>query len=689
MRVMQCKKPGIECLLSITLMAMCSAVFAKDVAKDAARDGAKDEAPKIEEITVVGEKTSRSLRETASSVIATTEADLKKMPGVFSTNTLLDRIPNLVSTEPGNDAPAVRGIDGTGPASGANAFFAGTRPRLNYQIDGRTLGFNEALFQDTSLWDVSQVEVYRGPQSTLQGRNSIAGAIVVKTADPSFDWQGKARAIGGEQSQKVGSLAVSGPLVDNLLAFRLSGDYQTSDASVKYTPYAQDDDPGLYRSETLQGKLLFTPTESIRSVLTIGMFEGKAPQSERVVRPFEDRVPQFPNHPTFQSENDYGIWNTRWTLSDLASIELDLSGTDFHTERHALTGQGNLTIDGNEYVVQPMLRLGQADNTLSGFVGAYFFRSDQDEFIDLFGGGTFVDETDNDAIFGEGTWKINNAVDWTLGFRYEKEDRYRVGGAGPLKVNFQDQYQEFLPKSTLTWHTSSDWTLGVTVGRGYNGGGAGITFSPPFVAYTYDPEFVWNYEGFARTLLLDGRMGLTTNVFYNEFEDMQLPFNLGVNSSVIRNAERASTYGLEAGIDYNFSSSGSQVFMNAGLLQTQVDRYNDPTVEGKDLPRSPAFSLDAGFTLVPIERLEFTADVRYSDAYYSDATNTPRGKIDPYSVVNAQLAYNWPKTRIFLSVRNLLDDDSEVSILTGATPAADGATLLQPRRVSAGIEIEF
>ncbi|HEX7762147.1 MAG TPA: TonB-dependent receptor plug domain-containing protein, partial [Cellvibrio sp.] len=291
---MQCKKPGIECLLSITLMAMCSAVFAKDVVKDAARDGAKDEAPKIEEITVVGEKTSRSLRETASSVIATTEADLKKMPGVFSTNTLLDRIPNLVSTEPGNDAPAVRGIDGTGPASGANAFFAGTRPRLNYQIDGRTLGFNEALFQDTSLWDVSQVEVYRGPQSTLQGRNSIAGAIVVKTADPSFDWQGKARAIGGEQSQKVGSLAVSGPLVDNLLAFRLSGDYQTSDASVKYTPYAQDDDPGLYRSETLQGKLLFTPTESIRSLLTIGMFEGKAPQSERVVRPFEDRVPQFP-----------------------------------------------------------------------------------------------------------------------------------------------------------------------------------------------------------------------------------------------------------------------------------------------------------------------------------------------------------------------------------------------------------
>ncbi len=677
MSVKQSNKPGIQYLLSFTLATMCSAALARE------------EAPKIEEITVVGEKTSRTLRETASSVVAVTGDELNSMPAVFSTGNLLDQIPNIVTVEPGNDAPAVRGVDGTGPASGANAFFAGTRPRLNYQIDGRTLGFNEALFQDSSLWDVSQVEVYRGPQSTLQGRNSIAGVIVIKTADPTFDWQGKARAIGGEQSHRVGSLAVSGPLVDDLLAFRLSGDYQTSDSAVKYTPYAQEDDPGLYESKTVQGKLLYTPTPDIRSLLTFGVFDGTAPQSERVIRPFEDRIAQFPMHPTFHSENKYGIWDTRWTLSDLAAVELNLSTTDFHTDRHALTGQGNLKIDGDEFVVQPLLRLGQADAALSGFVGAYIFRTDQDEYIDLFGGGTFVDETDNNAIFGEGTWQVNEAVDLTVGFRYEEEDRYRVGGAGPLKINFEDKYQEFLPKSTLTWHTSSDWTLGLTAGRGYNGGGAGITFSPPFVAYSYDPEFVWNYEGFARTQLLDGRMGLTANLFYNKFEDMQLPFNLAANSSVIRNAERATTYGLEAGVDYSFASAGNQVFLNAGLLQTEVDRYNDPTVQGNDLPRAPAYSLDAGFTLSPIEKLEFTANVRYSDAYYSDASNTPRGKIDPYSVVNAQLAYTWTNTRFFVSVRNLLDSDDEVSVLTGATPAGDGATLVQPRRVLAGIEVGF
>src|SRR3546814_10882597 len=99
---------------------------------------------------------------------------------------------------------AVRGLDGTGPASGANAFFAGTRPRLNFQLDGRTLTYNEAIYLDGLLWDVQQMEVYRGPQSTLQGRNAIGGVVAIKTADPTFDWQGKVRGvIGGDKTRQI------------------------------------------------------------------------------------------------------------------------------------------------------------------------------------------------------------------------------------------------------------------------------------------------------------------------------------------------------------------------------------------------------------------------------------------------------------------------------------------------------
>src|SRR3546814_4986570 len=73
---------------------------------------------------------------------------------------------------------AVRGLDGTGPASGANAFFAGTRPRLNFQLDGRTLTYNEAIYLDGLLWDVQQMEV-RSEEHTseLQSLMRISYAV--------------------------------------------------------------------------------------------------------------------------------------------------------------------------------------------------------------------------------------------------------------------------------------------------------------------------------------------------------------------------------------------------------------------------------------------------------------------------------------------------------------------------------
>ncbi|WP_369856102.1 TonB-dependent receptor [Candidatus Thalassolituus haligoni] len=643
----------------------------------------------IEEIVVRGEKTSRPLSETASSVLAKTGEDLDSMAGVQMSGDLLEHIPNIVTVEPGNDAPAVRGIDGTGPASGANAFLAGTRPRLTYQVDGRTLGFNESVFQSASLWDIDQVEVYRGPQSTLQGRNSIAGAVVMTTADPSFEWQGKVRAMVGQQQHRGGSFVVSGPLLGDTLAFRLAGDSQQHKTAVDFTPYAEEDEPDRYRTQTLRGKLLFVPVEGFRTLLTAGVTDGRAPQSERVVRPFEEREAEFPNQPTFHSRNVYGVLDSQWQVSDLIALDVALQTTDFHTDRHALTGQGNLEIDGVEKVFQPMLRIGDAAyDTVSGFLAAYVFRSEQDEYIDLFGGGTFRDETDNDAVLGELNWRISEAMALILGARYEEESRYRVGGAGPLLIDFEDEYKEFLPKISVSFYPDELWTLGLSAGRGYNGGGAGITLSSPFVDYSYDPEYIWNYEGFMRGQLMDQRMGVTANVFYNRFSDMQLPFNLASGSTVIRNADKATTWGLEAGMDY-YLSEGNEVYLNLGLLKTRVDRYDDDTVEGNQLARSPAYSLDTGVLATPYDGLELTLSVLYTDAYYSDATNTPRGKVDPYAVVNAQVSYAIKQTRLFLSGKNLLDNDSEVSILTGDTAADDSATLLQPRTLLAGVEFGF
>src|SRR3546814_8358934 len=92
-------------------------------------------------------------------------------------------------------------------------------------------------------------------------------------------------------------------------------------------------------------------------------------------------------------------------------------------------------------------------------------------------------------------------------------------------------------------------TFGATVGRGYNAGGARFSFEFPFPSCVYEKETVTNYEGFVRASTLAGRLRINANIFFNDYRGLQLPFDVNpdpvIGSFVIRNAERATTYGAE------------------------------------------------------------------------------------------------------------------------------------------------
>lgn len=645
----------------------------------------------VDDIVVTAERANRTLRETSSSVDVSTREDIERKSGVYSANDLLDRIPNILSIEPGNDLPAVRGVDGTGPGGGATAFFAGARPRLSFQVDGRTLSANEATFGDTSLWDVQQVEVYRGPQSTLLGRNAIAGVVAIKTAEPTFDWHGAGRAIIGNRDEVQLSGAIGGPIASDVFAFHLSADWQRSQDFVAFAPYPGTDNPGRYDTKTFRGKLLFTPSSAIRSLLTVSYQDGRAPQSNWVKRPFEDLI-SFDGglqQPVFRERTTTGIWDTTFELSDTLSLQLLLSATDFRVDRYAPATQGISRIDGTEYVAQPLLRYTSPDKRLSGFIAAYVFRARQNESNDLFGGGAYRDKTDTAAVFGEVTIRPTDALSIILGARYEEEKRDRVGATGPIVTNYQKTFKEFLPKATVSLDVAPQVTIGVTAGRGYNAGSSSVTLSYPFTGYTYKPEYVWTYEGFVRAGL-GHDISFTGNVFYSRYKDMQLPYYLSALSVEIRNAERVTTYGAEMGLAWR-PSPKNELFANVGLLDSKINRYPASGAEGNKLPRAPAFSLAAGFNVSPDGKFELGADLRYTSSYESDVLNDPGARISPYAVVNGRIAYNIGPARLFFSVRNLLNSfkTTQVGILVPGVPAFDYAVVLPPRKISAGVELRF
>jgi iron complex outermembrane recepter protein len=643
-------------------------------------------------IIVTAERGNRSLRDTATSVVVLTERDLA--PGTQTTYDVLNSIPNVLATRSANNAPAIRGIDGGGGASAVTAFFAGSRPRVNFLVDGRTLTFNEAIYLDGGIWDLQQIEVYRGPQSTLQGRNAIGGVIAIQTANPTFDWEARGRALIGEDDLYQVSGALGGPIIADTLAFRVAADYRREDAFIQTFPYAQLAHPERFRSLNLRGKLLLEPAAlpGFRSLLTVSYTDAYAPQTLSVRQPYDDLVSSTSFTPRFRTRATVGSVDTSWQASDAITLSAFLTATDFRVNRYVNTGNGIAQIDGTEYTAEPRIRFGDAEDRLSGFVAAFLFRAEQDEAIDLFGGGTYNDRTVTRALFGELTFRPSDAVRLTLGTRYEEEERDRVGGAGPFPIDFHRTFRAFLPRATLSVSPNERITYGVTVGRGYNAGGAGFAFNPPFTSFVYDKETVWNYEGFVRTSLLGGRLRLNGNIFFNDYSGLQLPFDLAQNPSapatIVRNAERATTYGAEMEARFR-AMAALDLFASAGILKTKVNRYDDPSIQGNDLPRAPAFSFTAGFSARPFAGFDASADLRYTDAYFSDVFNNARGRTDPYVLVNAQLGYRIGPARLFVSATNLFDKVEPIVRLLGATPALDIANLAHTRRLTAGVEFGF
>lgn len=108
------------------------------------------------------------------------------------------------------------------------------------------------------MWDVQQIEILRGPQSTLQGLNALAGAVIVQTAEPTMDWQVRARAMIAEGDETQFAAAAGGPIVPGELAFRASIEKRDSDGFTFNPTRGKPENP--LDSTQIRGKLLWTPS---------------------------------------------------------------------------------------------------------------------------------------------------------------------------------------------------------------------------------------------------------------------------------------------------------------------------------------------------------------------------------------------------------------------------------------------
>ncbi|WP_386692770.1 MULTISPECIES: TonB-dependent receptor [unclassified Lonepinella] len=652
-----------------------------------ANEKVADNVTQLEEIVVTGEKLERSAQETSSSLAVTTNKDIKQHANIINSTQLLQQTANILDTGSGNELPTIRGIDGAGPAVGAVAFFAGSRPRLNLSIDGRTATYNELAFGTKSLWDMKQVEIYRGAQSYAQGRNSIAGAVVMTSNDPTNEFEGATRFSFGNQNYRQYAAMISGPLIKDELSFRLSAERQSRTSYVDLRSYEPAGDPRKFETTTVRAKLLWLPSAlpDFYSRLTYNYIDAKAPQNEVIPQGLRYAL----DKPVFETGSNSVIWDIGYQFSNAWRWDNKIVYSKYTNDRLSLpvSLRGNPAgLDGKEFQWEPILKFKSENEQYAGLIGAYYFQSKQDEWVDMHpvlgGKNRFKDKTKTKAVFGEMTYSPIDWLDVTLSARYEQEHHTRHGGTSALEINRDKTDKVFLPKLDVAWKPNAQHRLGVKMGRGYNPGGAGVTFIAPYSSYEYDPEYVWNYELYHRWISADKSLELISNIFYNNYKDMQLAYG----NNLIGNAEKAITYGAEFNLNWKATENWN-IYTALGLLKTKIKQYSTyPAYEGNKLSRSPSYTLRVGTNYTFPKGWEIGVDARFTDGYYSNYANNDIGKISSYSQTNAYLAYNFKHGRVMLFANNIFNDRSIMSV---PSTARSESLELQPRLYGISTELRF
>jgi iron complex outermembrane recepter protein len=676
----------------LLVSSACGAIIVPTIAKAQA-------APAVDEvgqgdIIVTGERVARGINETSSSVVVETAERLEER-SLDNINGLLGQLPNI---QLGSDdqGPSIRGQDTTGPLLGADAFLGGSRPRSTVQIDGRAVGFNEFIYGLASLWDVERVEVFRTPQTTTQGRNSIAGAIFIKTFDPSFEPEARVRGLIGNYDTYQLSGMVSAPIVDDQIAVRATLDWRRKQSWVRYDgpdfDFGYDERADNFTNGRM--KLLIKPASIPDLRLDIGYthLETESPQGQVVIPPFEAR-----------SYNDVGgYWRTNidaitgvasYGSRDAVLVSLTPSYSQSRVTRLSSPGQGNALVQTKEFTFEGIVSAKLNEN-VSLLGGLYHLNTDQTEFIDLsafLGLGNFTDKQKSLGLFGEVAIKLVPQLTVTGGLRYQRDRQDRVGTLDVFAVNYQRSFDALLPKVALAYKVSDRVNVGVLAQRAFNPGGTTISFNTG-LQDEFEAETLWNYEAYVRAGLAAG-VQLNANIFYTDFKNAQRttttvttnPLGEVIFEGDVGNVPSARSYGVELEIDARVMRRFN-VRAGLGLLNTRITETPDPLdpIRGGQFARAPKLSVSAGFDWQPVDGLRLDAQLRTNGRYFSDDANTPSLRIAGSTNVDAKISYEWKGITASAYIRNAFNDFALTNLFSADFGAAN-----DPRNYGISLEAKF
>lgn len=657
------------------------------------------QAHEAEEIIVTGEKFTRDTFNTFTSVEVVTAEEVDK----YARQTLdeaLNNSPNIRMFEnSGYSNIGIRGMNAEGPTAGSRSTNV-----ISVTVDGAEQGGAATRNGTRGVWDIEQIEVLRGPQSTLQGRDALAGSVVIRTKDPTFTPELILREEIDSDGLYSGAFAASGPIFEDQLAFRISGQVTRDDKDISYSApeWASNGDEEF---EEYRGRLLFAPSAlpGFTGLFTVSRTHDK-PAYNLVSGPdYFDREYTTGGFEEFRDTVVYRyISDLRYEFNADLTIQSVTSFVDTKVEVNSPASPRYFRDDTRDYGdFSQDIRLihGSEESAFSGVLGLYASHTSRESVSnmdhDVFGLGYTIPlqriESDGTnttfAIYADGRYEFMDR--WTLlagGRLLHDEVSNDITGAILPGTGYEASVDEessvsnteFLPKIGLAFALSENQNIAVTAGEGYRHGFSELITGTTTIV-TVEPESMWAYELAYRSKWLDEQLQINGNIFYYDYTNMQVPVAVpGIYGAVYTysiNAEQAHSYGVELEARWNFDS-GLEVAAGLGLLTTEFDEaeYNGVSLAGNEFPDAPSMTASLGARYEHRSGLFIGGDISYTDGFYSkgEVRNRAAYAVDSFTVANAQAGYENERFAFTIYVKNLLDEQYLTSISSSGATASVG-----------------
>jgi iron complex outermembrane receptor protein len=603
-------------------------------------------------------------------------------------------------------------------------------------VDGTPLPIGSS---NANYLDLERVEVLKGPQSTLFGRNTTGGAVNLVPALPDETWKGYLRSEYGTQNHRILEGAVGGPLIKDKLGMRLAFRLRGIDGYVKNVV-----GPDLGREQSATGRLTlrFTPTD--RTTWTLS---GSADSSDGVPVYYALKGDGFPilaaqnlgrevtKNYAFQSKFEHRFDHftfTSQTSYNAIRADLTYNGADFFLGNRVsgvpFSAFGNIAgnyfdrnIDQTRFTQELRLSSNPGDK-LQWVAGAAYYRDEAKLFSmrNVFLYGPAVSGFDNlhqattgQAVFGEVTYPVIDRLKLSLGGRYTREQKdydgqfYSDGTPGTVPVFVEagkKDYNFWTGRASLAYDWTDKVTTFASVSRGYKSGGFGTFNSLMWAGVPrtpYDSSSILSYEIGGRGSFFDDRLKVSASLFYNDVSKEQiLAYDLQNFAQKSLNLDTKS-YGVELDASWRVNENWE---IAGGITYTSTEITDVPAAaaaaqaglkKGNQLPQVPEWAGKASVTYrAPLGTLGIAAfgpanllarvGYNYIGPRYSEAGNL--AQLKPVHLLSARLGVEWEKGEAYLFGENLLDKRYVTfaqpygnSVLTGGpvygTVYARGATM--------------